>query len=274
MVDGGFRERFESIDYLANQDLPREDYELIWVEHGSQIHDDLQGRLDHQPNFRAITLGRSGTYHASYCFNRGITEARGDILVIIDADVITEPCFLSQILEAHRDQPRLALYCYRYNEAKEDHRDEVDINHLKRVTSITNPSNHGACLSIRKTWIEQINGYDQHPIFATGFHANCLDVYTRLKVLGIPVSWHPEIRLYHPWHPSTAEHSVNYQPQVHTSAWRARNLKHLPFRGLDVSHDTDPPEGLLKHLEWVRQQWMPWHRRIKHKVVQRLRLAA
>ncbi|MEQ9459618.1 MAG: glycosyltransferase [Phycisphaeraceae bacterium] len=274
MVDGGFREQFHAIDFMAAQDLPHEDVELLWVEYGGAIHTDLQNRLSQHPNFRAITLGRNDTYHASRCFNRGITEARGEVLVIIDADVIVEPDFLSRLWQDHQRTDNLAVYCYRYNEAREDHREQVDIEHLRSVCTITNPSNHGACLSIRKKHLLAINGYDTHPIFATGFHANCLDVYTRLKAQGVMARWNPDIKLFHPWHPSTAEHSINYQPQVHTSGWRARNLKFLPFRGIDPTLNTDPPPGLLKHLDWVRQQWMPWHQRIRHKVRNRLKLAA
>ncbi len=258
MVDGSFRERYDSIDFMARQDLPPEDYELIWVEYYSDIHPDLQHRIDtlsgsrRAPrNFRAIALGRSGTYHSSYCFNRGISEARGDLVVIPDADVIAEPGFLSAVWEDHQASDRLVTYYHRYNEPSEKHIDTISLDHLRGVCELTNPSNHGACLSVRRKWLTKINGYEQSPIFATGFHANDKDVYARLCSLGLMVRWNPDVRLFHPWHDMTGEVTPHYTPQLDVISWRGRTLSTLPFMGMDPLRNTTPPAKFREAERWL-----------------------
>ncbi len=262
MVDGSFRERYDSIDFMARQDFPSGDYELIWVEYYDKIHPDLKRRMDAQAgsrDFRAIALGRSGTYHASYCFNRGIDEARGELVVIPDADVIAEPDFLQTVWRDHQASDELVTYYHRHNEPKEQHAGEVTLEHLRKVCELTNPTNHGACLAVRKKWLTRINGYEQSPIFATGFHANDKDVYARLCNLGLMVRWNPNVRLMHPWHDMTGEVTPHYTPQLDVISWRGRTLSTLPFQGLDPSRDTTPPAKFREAERWLasldRPKW-------------------
>jgi GT2 family glycosyltransferase len=274
MVDGLFRERFESIDFFARQNLAPHDYELIWVEYYDHVHPDLAQRIAQYPNFRTICLNRTGTYHSSYCFNRGITEARGDLIMIPDADVIVENDFVQNAWADHQATDNLVQYFHRYNEDQHNHREPIDIDHLRRVCRITNPANHGGCLSVRRHWLTKINGYEQHPIFATGFHANDLDVYNRLKSLGLLVRWSPTARMYHPWHPSTAAYADNYIPQQKTIEYRACHLLSLPFQGIDPSLNTEPPQELLRFAQWWHNRQQPLSTRVLRKVRQHLRRAA
>ncbi len=272
MVDGSFRERYDSIDFMARQDFPAEDYELIWVEYFDGIHPDLQSRIDSASRgrrFRAITLGRSGAYHSSYCFNRGIAEARGELVVIPDADVIAEPGFLSAVWRDHQSSDRLVTYYHRYNEPKDAHHDTVELDHLRSVCELTNPSNHGACLSVRRKWLTEINGYEQSPIFATGFHANDKDVYARLCSLGLMVRWNPEVKLFHPRHDMTGEVTPHYTPQLDVISWRGRTLSTLPFAGLDSSRDTTPPARFRECERWLASLDQPRWKRAVGKVAAR-----
>jgi len=251
MVDGSFRERYDSIDFMARQDMAAEDYELIWVEYYDSISPDLQRRIDARPGFRAVALGRSGTYHSSYCFNHGIAEARGELVVIPDADVIAEPGFLETVWLDHQANDRLVNYYHRYNEPEEKHVDVVGLDHLRSVCELTNPSNHGACLSVRRHWLDEINGYEQSPIFATGFHANDKDVYARLCSLGLMVRWNSKVKLYHPWHDMTGEVTPHYTPQLDVISWRGRTLSTLPFQGMDPVRNTTPPARFQACERWL-----------------------
>jgi hypothetical protein len=269
MVDGSFRERYDSIDFMARQDFPAEDYELIWVEYYDAIAPDLRRRIesaDQHRNFRAVALGRTGTYHSSYCFNRGIAEARGGLVVIPDADVIAEPGFLSAVWRDHQESDRLVTYYHRYNEPKESHAETVGLDHLRNVCELTNPANHGACLSVRKKWLIEINGYEQSPIFATGFHANDKDVYARLCGLGLMVRWNPDVKLFHPWHDMTGEVTPHYTPQHDVVSWRGRTLSTLPFAGLDPARDTAPPRRFRECERWLASLELPKWRRAVNKI--------
>ncbi len=270
MVDGSFRERYDSIDFMARQDMSPDDYELIWVEYYGTIAPDLQRRIDARPRFRVIALGRTGTYHSSYCFNQGIAEARGDLVVIPDADVIAEPGFLNAVWQDHQASDRLVTYYHRHNEPKDQHVDEFSLEHLRAVCELTNPSNHGACLSVRRHWLDEINGYEQSPIFATGFHANDKDVYARLCGLGLMVRWNPGVKLFHPWHDMTGELTPHYTPQLDVISWRSRTLSTLPFQGMDPARNTTPPEKFQECERWLASLDQPRWKRAVNKLTARL----
>jgi hypothetical protein len=254
MVDGSFRESYHSIDFLGKQTIPADDYELLWVEYYDKVKSELAEEISKYPNFRVITLEKEGPYHSSYCFNAGIRASRGELIFIPDADVVVEDYFLEKAWAGHQANDKLVMYFYRYNEFEKDHLPEVNIEHLQKVCVLTNPSNYGGCLSVRKKWLLEINGYEQHPTFGSGFHANGLDVYTRLKNLGLHVKWHPELRLYHPWHlgalvPPPFYNSYKIQKIVIN--YRAVTLATKPFQGIDFTQNSELPADLAAKIEAV-----------------------
>ncbi len=248
MVDGGFRENFHVIDSLRHQTFPRADFEVIWVEFYSSIND----RLKEKEGVRFVTLSHSPDveYHSSYCFNEGIRQSKGEVLVIPDADVLVEPTFLESVWKEHQSCDRLAMYLNRFDEPKAAHdaKSSFTLDHLRTHAKFTAPNNFGGCLTVRKKWLLDINGYEQHPIFGSGAHANGYDVNTRLKNLGLHVMWHPHERLYHPWHPGTSAASPRYQLQHKVVEFRASNLMASAFQGMDLSRDSGLPESLRKIL--------------------------
>jgi hypothetical protein len=100
----------------------------------------------------------------------------------------------------------------------------------------------------------KINGYEQHPVFGTGFHANGLDVYTRLKNLGLHVMWHPELKLYHPWHASTLAKADSYGLQQTVIRHRALSKDVLAFQGIDSARNREVPATLSARLASARQR--------------------
>lgn len=274
MVDGSFREQFHALRFFAEQTLPRDRYEIIWVEYYNRLHPDLCAAIDAVDNARAVRLNRTGTYHASPCFNHGITEARGALLIIPDADVVPEPTFLETILHDHEQHDQLAQYIHRFNEPQAEHQQDVELDHLRRVCRLTNPANHGSCLTVRKKWMLNINGYDEHPIFGTGFHANDKDVYTRLVNRGLHVRWSPNLRLYHPWHPMTGMVTPHYQPQLALIHQRGLQQATLPYQGIDSARNTAPPENMPRTLAYLEEQMLPLPQRLIRRMRRSLGLAA
>ena len=248
MVDGSFRERLDTIDYLESQTLPAHEYELIWCEYYGTLRPELSQKLDSYPNCRPIILNRTGTYHSSLCFNAGIKASRSEILMILDADLIVEKNFLERVLAFHENTDRIVMYCYRYDEPECQHQTTVDLDHLRRVCHLVNAANYGGCLTLRKKWLLCINGYEQHPVFETGFHANGRDVYTRLNALGLPVCWHPELKLYHPWHPATRASAPQYLLQREVIEYRALHLESEAFEGIDPARNRPLPSELEQRL--------------------------
>jgi hypothetical protein len=249
LVDGSFRERFQSVDFLCNQTLPPDEYEVVWVEYYDHVNRKLQEKQERYKNFRTITLKRKGEYHSSYCFNRGITESRGEVLVIPDADVIVEKDFLDTIWQEHRRCEKLAMYLYRYNEPEDQHIEPVTLDHLRSVCRLTNTTNFGGCLTVRKEWMLYINGYEQHEIFSSGFHANGADIASRLKALGLHIMWHPELKLYHPYHGYSSDSTFNYKMQHVVIDYRRKALHHLPFSGIKENKNLSMPDSLREEIE-------------------------
>jgi hypothetical protein len=231
MVDGAFRGKFHLIDYLENQTLPRDRYELIWVEYYSSVREELASKK----GVHIITLNMpdESRYHSSYCFNEGIRQSSGEILVIPDADVVVGPHFLETIAVEHEKHDEMVMYVPRWDEPEERHRDEVSLEYLQKVCVFRNPFNYGSCLTVHKDWLLVINGYEQHEAFAGGLHANGLDLYTRFKNLGLAIKWHPTERIYHPWHPRTMVSGESYQWQSKIIERRALALTKRAYFGLD-----------------------------------------
>lgn len=248
MVDGSFRESYHAIDFFCQQDLPPDEYELIWVEYYDKVNPALAAEVAKYPNARIITLGRTGVYHSSYCFNAGIAASRGELVLIPDADLVAEPDMLRAVWDMHQTDDRLVMYLFRYEEPEELHQAVPTLDHLQRVCTMTSPSNFGACLTVRKRWLETINGYEQHDVFGTGFHANGQDINTRFKNLGLPVMWHPRIKLYHPWHPFTKAADDAYRRQEVVIRYRAVNLLTDAYEGLDPARSRAMPADLVEKL--------------------------
>ena len=240
MVDGNFRENVFGAKYFSNQDFPDSEYEVIWVEFYERAHPEVYK----QKKVKVITLNKKGTYHSSFCFNKGIMEARGEVIVIPDADQIVRPDFLKKVWRIHESFEKLVVYGYRYDEAEKGSLKSLDFEELEKKTFLRNPTNYGGCLTVRKKWLIEINGYEQHEIFSTGFHANGLDIYTRFKNYGLAIMWHKGLKLYHPWHPFTLKYTVEQKIQKKIIEWRRKNLNYLAFNGIDRKKNVTIPDDL------------------------------
>jgi hypothetical protein len=249
MVDGGFRERIFGVEYFSQQDFPPQEYEILWVD----FYDKAHPQLKNYPQVKVITLDKQGIYHSSYCFNAGIKKARGEILVIPDADVMVEEDFLTAVYKEHHKLPGLVMYFHRLIQEEKSYKsDDLSFRYIQQSCQrmVSNPENYGGCITVRKKWLEEIGGYELHRAFASGAHANGKDVYTRLKNLGLYVKWHPHKFLYHPWHPGTGyvradQKRVKWQLEI--VKYRAVNLMTTVFEGgagPDSPRYTVPPPPL------------------------------
>jgi hypothetical protein len=245
LVDGSYRPHFAVIDSLKHQSLAADDFEVLWIEYYDKVKQELTDKMKERQNFSAIALKETGVYHSSYCFNYGVTNARGELLVIADADVLFEDNFLETVWEEHQTNERLVMYIFRLDEPKRLTPFCFQLEELKKNCILGNPYNYGGCLTVRKKWLLEINGYEQSDIFRTGGdHANGLDIYTRFKNTGMHIMWHPQLRLYHPWHPHKPGFLTAYESQKKFIDHRARSLDILPYKGIDPARDREIPREL------------------------------
>jgi hypothetical protein len=245
MVDGGFRENTLGAKYFSQQDFPEDQYEVIWVDYFDKINPEVTSIS----KVNAISLNKSGIYHSSCCFNRGIKEAQGEIIVIPDADQIVTPDFLSQVWEIHKHYEKLVVYGYRYDEVRSGILTSYDFKEIEEKCVFINPLNYGGCLTVRKKWLLEMNGYEEHEIFRSGFHANGLLMYTRFKNMGLAIQWEPTLKLYHPKHPFTLSNSLEYKSQFKVINWIQASMFWKAIKGLDPTKNEPPPAGLKKILD-------------------------
>lgn len=93
-----------AIAALEAQDYPRDRYELIFVDNGSI--DGSLGILSHHPRIRVFQQPEGGAYAAR---NRGVREARGDLLAFTDSDCYPVPGWLHAIERGFDDPTRHVL---------------------------------------------------------------------------------------------------------------------------------------------------------------------
>lgn len=210
--DGGFRERFHTPPAFANQTLDAADFEFIWAHYTDDIPGDLSAAVEKMPNGQILTLGGQGPWHAGRCMNAGVSASQGDLLVIVDGDVVPEPDFLERIQAAHAECDELVIYVRRWDEYQEDYRGSADIEHLRRVCRLVNPTNYGGCVCLSRSAFEDAGGYEEHAAFA-GPGAISGEFYLRLRNLGYAIKWHPMLKIFHPWHEGTLP-STDTLPQL------------------------------------------------------------
>lgn len=98
---------YGALENIARNSLPKERYEVVLVDNNStdgtaalcaRFHEEWP-----EVDFRYFVETQQGLSHAR---NRGIAEARGEVLVFLDDDSFVEPDYLEQLsrqLEAHPD---------------------------------------------------------------------------------------------------------------------------------------------------------------------------
>ena len=240
MIDGGFRKNIFGAKYFSQQDFLDDEYEIIWVDY----FDKMEPEITLNPKIKGITLKKRGIYHSSYCFNKGIERARGEIIVIPDADQIVLPDFLSRVWTLHQEYEKLVVYGYRYDEVQERILKSHDFSELENKCVLKNPLNYGGCLTVRREWLLEMNGYEQHDVFRTGFHANGLLMATRFKNMGLAIQWEPSLKLYHPWHPFTLSGSLEYKSQHQVIAWVKSSMLWRAIQGINPMKNQSPSARL------------------------------
>ena len=220
--DGGFRESFHTVDFFANQTIPVDEYEFIWVEYYGTAETILVEKINGLENGKLIYLNGEENWHAGKCMNAGVNASLGELVVIIDGDIIVQPDFLEKVWEKHKNQDNLVLYFRRWDELEETHlpdKSRNSIDHLNQFCRLLQPENYASCISLRRETIDAVGGYEEHSIFG-GAGAVSKELHWRLRNAGFPVVWHPKEKIFHPWHPGTAPSYKN--PKVRKQQWLIR----------------------------------------------------
>ncbi|MBI5448479.1 MAG: glycosyltransferase [Gammaproteobacteria bacterium] len=221
LLDWSVRESFHFLHYLGEQTLPRDQFEVIFVEYYATISSELKV-FEHQlDSWVILDMPVSSYYHKHLMYNVGLFYAKGDIIVICDSDAMVKPGFLQTIVSHFESHPSSVLHLDQFRNNRRDFYpfnypsfEEVEgegcINYIKGKTEglvlADDPlhrRNYGACFCAKREDLIAIGGADEHVDFV-GYICGPYDLTLRLINLGRAEVWHETEFLYHTWHPGQA----------------------------------------------------------------------
>lgn len=201
LIDWSVRERFHALDWLNAQDVPRDEYELVWVELFDRVIPEVMEKAD-----AVLTCGQRGIYSKHQGWNIGNLHTRGQIVTNCDSDAVFPPDFIASIKRKFAgDRPDelnpLVLMHDEFRNNEVTYPDGIStIEQVRAYHWMPLWKNFGACMSFRRIDTIRFGGWDEHPRFL-GFHAGA-DLPWRLINAGLPQIWHDDsVALYHFAHP-------------------------------------------------------------------------
>jgi len=230
LLDWSCRESFHIFDYLQNQTVPRDQYEVVWIEYhnrkASEIEEklrqcELAGKPPVLDQWVLLEVPQDVYFHKHLMYNAGIFLSRGRVVVVCDSDAMLRETFVQTILDSFEENQNLVLHLdqvrnndkrfYPFNYPSiEDVIGEGSINWKDGKTTglwdmedILHSRNYGACMAALRKDLINIGGADEH-IDYLGHICGPYDMTFRLVNLGRKELWHPSEFLYHVWHPGQA----------------------------------------------------------------------
>ena len=229
LLDWSCRDSFHILRFLNEQTIPREQYEILWLEYYSRRAPQIQSALDErfghgQPppvdQWIALDIPEGICHHKHLMYNVGIVKSRGRIVSLCDSDVLLRPTFVESILKAFAADGNIALHLdevrnadrkfYPFNQPTVHEllgrgclnwRDDKTTGLWDTVDPL-HTRNYGACMCARREDIIAIGGADEY-IDYLGHICGPYELTFRLVNAGKREVWHQEEFLYHTWHPGT-----------------------------------------------------------------------
>jgi len=202
LLDWSVRERFFALDWLnSRQDVPRDTYELLWVEAYHRVAPEV---LDHVDQY--LVCGQTGAYHKHAAWNAAVLQARGALITLCDSDAVFHPGFVRSILDSfkvhdERGPVSQVLMHHEWRTLSEYPGPLRDLCELDGFQWLPLWPNVGACMTVSRRDYIRFGGLDEHPAYR-GYICGPYDLAWRKVNAGIPESWHdPAVALWHFAHP-------------------------------------------------------------------------
>ncbi|CCQ89782.1 conserved hypothetical protein [Nitrospina gracilis 3/211] len=238
LLDWSCRESFHALDYFNDQSLPRDRYEILWIEFYSRRAPEIATRLEADlkagrppavDQWIVLDFPDDLYYHKHLMYNVGLAAARGRIVTFCDSDAMVRPTFAGSVVQAfeeaagtsgeapgivlHHDEVRNAdRRHYPFNQPDfEDFLNGHCLNWNAEAQTTTglldhedpiHSRNYGACMSARRADLIALGGADEHTDFL-GHICGPYEMTWRMVNAGRRELWHPSEFLYHTWHPGT-----------------------------------------------------------------------
>jgi hypothetical protein len=218
LLDWSVRESFHLLHYLQEQDVPRDQFEVILIEYYSRVSPAAERFAPEIDTWALLDMPAECYYHKHLMYNAGLTLSRGDVCVFCDSDAMVKPTFVGAILKQFDSDPDVVLHLDPFRNTRRDlypfsypSFEEVlgagcfnNVNGKTRgLLDTVDPlhtRNYGACMCARRDDLLAIGGADEHIDFL-GHICGPYDMTFRLVNLGRREIWHQSEFMYHTWHP-------------------------------------------------------------------------
>ncbi|MBF0511048.1 MAG: radical SAM protein [Candidatus Omnitrophica bacterium] len=229
LLDWSCRQSFHMLDYLNDQTVARDCFEIIWIEYYDRCAEEIdqkikgplhKGKAPLVDQWIVMDVLKDVYYHKHLMYNVGIVASRGDIVCFCDSDAIVKPTFVESILKSfekdknivlHLDQVRnkdKKFYPFNYPSIEEII-GEGCVNFKKGKTTglwekndLIHSRNYGACMCALRQDLIAVGGADEH-ISYLGHICGPYELTFRLVNYGKKEVWNEKEFLYHVWHPGS-----------------------------------------------------------------------
>lgn len=224
----------QCLNALTNQSYPANLYEVIVADDGSS---DKTGDIAKSYAVRYIRQENRGPASAR---NRGVKEAKGDIILFTDSDCVPDVKWISEMIKPFKDPAIAAVKgAYKTNQkaltarfAQIEFEERFEM--LKKVQSIDMIDTYSA--GFRKDIFLQMNGFDEGFPVANNEDT---DLSYRMSKAGYRMIFNPDAVVYHLNHPDSIKRY--FKLKFWRGYWRMIVYKKYPEKMLK---DTYTPQTL------------------------------
>lgn len=204
------------------------DIELILVDDASYPEERVEDLVEEYPFMRIIRVDRKDKWYVNNCMptNRGIAEAKGDIIVLQSPECVHIGDVLKYIEENTTDETFLSISTYAFNQNWVGRLSEMVQNHLRGFPQqryvrdigwynhpVYHPVYFHFCASLTRKNMELLGGFDER--YAMGIARDDVEFIDRIDRLGLRKSIPTEVSVIHQWHSKVEHfHEGNYRKRI------------------------------------------------------------
>jgi GT2 family glycosyltransferase len=193
------------------------DIELIIVDDNSREEERIEDLVEIYPFIKVIRVEKKDKWYINTCMpmNRGIAEAKGDIIVLQNPECVHVQDVLLYIVENLTDQNYLSISTYAFNEAKRGELPNMLLHFDKYPQQrfmmdlgwynhpVYRPVYFNFCAALTRKNMDLLGGFDER--YAMGLARDDAEFVDRIGRLGLQKIIPTEVSVIHQWH-SKVEH--------------------------------------------------------------------
>lgn len=204
LLDWSCRESFHCFKWLSEQTVPRDQYELIWVELYDRVAPEVMRRAD-----VVLTCNQQGMYHKHEGYNEALLLASGKVVTVCDSDAVFPPNYIESIikefgLDSQEEPTPKVLLHHEFRSPVTYPAQLSGVGQLPGLQWKPLWPNAGASVSVAVRDAIRFGGFDEHPAYR-GYLCGPYELAWRLVNAGLPEEWHNMVSLYHFAHPHASQ---------------------------------------------------------------------